>query len=614
MEEQVGQLWHRFITRAAATHYPAATVELTAMSRTVGILFRASGGDARLRIEATTATIHGARRSWLQRLAGSHQQIELGWRDTEALRLPAQINWFAERQLNYDLYLWLAVLAAGPTDLNLSWFLLNQRLTQDRLIRFPGLQSRYERLVAAQLALRPDLHHLPAAEAAQEQALQQALRQPGSVTKFPPAKRPHQPVYLWLHPSPPMVSTSANPTILPEVTPTTQPRNHNTQKIKRRRRGEYTQMPDGNKGLLAFRLESLFTLAEYVKVDRCTDEEKDTQAAKQALDDMEQVSVARDNQTAAATLRFDLDLPAPAHDHMPIGEGISLPEWDYKRQQFRPAYCCLQPMLAATAPPVDLPPHLKLIARRLRNQFATLIPTRTWYKNQPEGSEIDLDAYLLQTTEYRQGKMNPERGLYRDFRQGTRDLACLLLADLSLSTEAWINNTARIIDIIRDSLFLFAEALTASGDKFALYGFSSRHRNHIRFHILKEFTQTYDAHIRGRIQAIKPDFYTRMGAAIRHASNLLRHQPASQHLLLFLTDGKPNDLDQYEGRYGIEDTRMALHEARKQGLQPFCVTIDETANDYLPHLFGNQSYVVIRKPSDLPRELPLLYARLTQAK
>jgi nitric oxide reductase NorD protein len=82
--------------------------------------------------------------------------------------------------------------------------------------------------------------------------------------------------------------------------------------------------------------------------------------------------------------------------------------------------------------------------------------------------------------------------------------------------------------------------------------------------------------------------------------------------LLLLTDGKPNDLDLYEGRYGIEDTRMALIEARRQGLQPFCVTIDQKAGDYLPHLFGSGAYVVIRKPSDLPRELPLLYARLTQ--
>lgn len=76
-------------------------------------------------------------------------------------------------------------------------------------------------------------------------------------------------------------------------------------------------------------------------------------------------------------------------------------------------------------------------------------------------------------------------------------------------------------------------------------------------------------------------------------------------------DGKPNDLDQYEGRYGVEDTRQAVQAARRLGLQPFCVTIDEKANDYLPHLFGTGGYVVVRRPSELPKRLPLFYARLT---
>jgi len=41
------------------------------------------------------------------------------------------------------------------------------------------------------------------------------------------------------------------------------------------------------------------------------------------------------------------------------------------------------------------------------------------------------------------------------------------------------------------------------------------------------------------------------------------------------------------------------------------VTIDERAGDYLPHLFGSDGYVVIRRAAELPKELPLLYARLT---
>ncbi|MEW8431861.1 MAG: nitric oxide reductase, partial [gamma proteobacterium symbiont of Ctena orbiculata] len=76
--------------------------------------------------------------------------------------------------------------------------------------------------------------------------------------------------------------------------------------------------------------------------------------------------------------------------------------------------------------------------------------------------------------------------------------------------------------------------------------------------------------------------------------------------------GKPNDLDKYEGRYGVEDTRQAIREARGSGIQPFCVTIDEKGNDYLPYLFGSGGYVVIHKPQELPRKLPLLYARLTR--
>jgi nitric oxide reductase NorD protein len=268
-------------------------------------------------------------------------------------------------------------------------------------------------------------------------------------------------------------------------------------------------------------------------------------------------------------------------------------------------------LLARDAQPIALPPHLARTARRIRNQFEALMPAKVWFKGQFDGDELDLDACVDFTAERMNGK-SPERGLYRAHRYRDRDLSCLLLADLSLSTDAWINNEGRVIDTIRDTLFLFSEALSATGDRFALYGFSSRKRDNVRIHLLKAFNEAYNANIRGRIQAIKPGFYTRMGAAIRHATRTLATQSTGQRLLLLLTDGKPNDLDIYEGRYGIEDTRVALHEARQQGLRPFCVTIDEKANSYLPHLFGPSGYVVIRKPSELPRELPLLYAQITR--
>jgi nitric oxide reductase NorD protein len=103
-----------------------------------------------------------------------------------------------------------------------------------------------------------------------------------------------------------------------------------------------------------------------------------------------------------------------------------------------------------------------------------------------------------------------------------------------------------------------------------------------------------------------------MGAAIRQSTKLLRARPEHQKILLLLTDGKPNDLDLYEGRYGVEDTRMAVQEAHKAGLTPFCVTIDEEANEYLPYVFGSTNYVVIKDPTQLPAQLPKLYLNLTR--
>lgn len=161
-------------------------------------------------------------------------------------------------------------------------------------------------------------------------------------------------------------------------------------------------------------------------------------------------------------------------------------------------------------------------------------------------------------------------------------------------------------------MMLFSEALSACGDTFAMYGFSSLKRGNVRFHEIKPFDAHYDATHRGRIAAIRPGYYTRMGAAIRRATTLLEAQGEGQRLLLILSDGKPTDIDAYEGRYAIEDTRMSLIEARRTGIQPFCLTIDREGADYLPHLFGPGGFLVLRHPEELARRLPLLYSQLTR--
>ena len=615
MEEHIGALWHRLVTRWSDRSYPDAAVRLDQVQRSVSVLFRALGGDGGLQVETTEATEHGARRGWLARVAGSNDSVELAWRDERSLRLPGQIDCFPQRGLNRDLYLWLAVLAVGDDGgeraTGTDWLVHNQQLTLDTLQRFPGMRSRYRRLVAAHLAERPDPQRLPAAETKRELALRQALQHPGSIDELAALKRPPPPVPLWLHPAAPR-SALPQAALDDDHSHEHQPDQptHEVDDLARRS-AKRVDNPDEDRGLITVRMENIFTWGEHVNVDRGSEDEEDPERAEAVARDMDEIAVSKDNRSSATRIKFDLDLPSAAEDDSVIGEGLLLPEWDWKRQQLRPDHCRIVTMVAADAEPIALPEHLKRTARRLRNQFQMLAPARVWQRGQEDGQEVDIDAYLRYASERAAGQPVSADGLYRDLRSGARDLACLLLADLSLSTDSWINDHHRVIDVIRDSLYLFAESLDATGDRFAMYGFSSRRRDPVRVHTLKDFDESYSAGVRGRLAAIKPGYYTRMGAGIRHAAELLKQQPAGRRLLLILTDGKPNDLDQYEGRYGIEDTRQAIHGTRELGLQPFCVTIDEKGNDYLPYLFGSGGYIVVRHPTELPRRLPLLYARLT---
>lgn len=603
MEEQVGIAWHRLINRLAARRFPEAAVELSSVSRDAALLFRALGGDHGVAVQAGSQTLHGARRSLLERWAGSARKVDLAWVDSQALRLPPVIDTFPARSLNHDLYFWLAALCAVDPQPHLPWLTRNQAavlaVTQD----YPGLAARYGRLVEAEIARRPQISKLAPDEARQEQAIRDALRRPGSVVQLPAARRPPHPVLLWLRPE---FSAAGKPHPNKSQDQSSQAASA-SQPDKKRRMAEYTEMPERKGGLLLFRPESIFSWTEYAKVEHETKENEDQDLA-QAADDLDVIAIAQDRRNIAKKLSMTLDLPATEGDDTSLDDDRMLPEWDYRTHTLKPDQCRVNTIPFVDAKPCALPEHLKRDQQRLRRQFSALQPVRLRLKAQPEGNDIDIDPYIRHLAHC----AGAETRFYLDQRKRERDLACLLLADLSLSTEAWVGEEQRVIDVIRDSLFLFSETLSVTHDRFALYGFSSKQRTDVRFHTLKGFNEPYSDAVRGRINSISPAYYTRMGAAIRHAAEILGRQKARERLLLLLTDGKPNDADRYEGRYGIEDTRKALIAARQQGLRPFCVTVDQEAHEYLPHIFGKDNFIIIRKPSELPARLPLLYALLTR--
>jgi nitric oxide reductase NorD protein len=611
MEEWVGWQWHRAITRLAAPPRPAAaTVQLEEMRRAIGMLFRAGGGAPAVRLAPAGEQAIGGPRRWLQRLGGTGQRSSLAGLQDEVFALPAELAVFDTAELNRDLYLWLAALASHWWP-QADWLSANVGATREALAAFPGLAPRYQRLLDAQLTLRPDAARLRGHAAQAERAVQAALRgEPPSIAGISPADV--APVWLWLDAAGRIAEESDSTRPDPTEPPASAPSKSSPDR-QRRRAERVTDDRHRAPLMMFFRAESILSWGEFVHVNRA-DDDSDEGNARAVADDMDTLAIAAGGERAASRVRFDLDLPSAAADDRPLGPGQLLPEWDWRARRLIDKHCSVQTLVATPAEPYTPPPALRAVARRVRRRMELLRAAPRRLHGQRDGDQLDLDAWVRHRSDaaaHEPALDTPPIWCRHECVE--RSLATLLLADLSLSTDAYATPHARVIDLIREALFVFGEALAASGDPFEMLGFSSVRRQHVRMQHLKGFDEAWSAAARDRVGAVKPGYYTRMGAAIRHATARLASRPERQRLLLILTDGKPNDLDVYEGRYGLEDTRHAVQAARAAGLTPFAVTVDEHAHDYLPLLFGRNGYALVHRPQDLVQRLAGLYATLTRA-
>ena len=240
----------------------------------------------------------------------------------------------------------------------------------------------------------------------------------------------------------------------------------------------------------------------------------------------------------------------------------------------------------------------------MRRGFEALRARIQRVRQQPIGDEIDLDALVRARIDTLNGEEMSERVLSRLERR-ERDIAVVFMVDVSGSTKGWIN------DAERECLVLLCEALQILGDRYAIYGFSGMTRKRCELYRIKQMDEPYSDEVKSRIAGIEPRDYTRMGVTIRHLTKLLNDVSARTRLLITLSDGKPDDYDGYRGEYGIEDTRQALTEAKRAGIHPFCITIDQQAREYLPHMYGAVNYTLIDDVRQLPIRVSSVYRQLT---
>ena len=187
-------------------------------------------------------------------------------------------------------------------------------------------------------------------------------------------------------------------------------------------------------------------------------------------------------------------------------------------------------------------------------------------------------------------------------------MSVLILMDTSLSADGYTNNE-HVLSVEQKAVLLFGEVLSQYNIPFQVDTFSSRTRNNCSYNHIKTFDENW-MKTRDRIGAIEAKGYTRIGTALRHAGSSIQQQPTQRKWIILLSDGKPNDYDTYEGRYGIEDVKQALRELDKNHINTFSLAIESQAKYYLPQMFGHNNYNILPKPSDLPIAFSKFYKRI----
>ncbi len=344
------------------------------------------------------------------------------------------------------------------------------------------------------------------------------------------------------------------------------------------------------------------------------DEKADAEGLADSLSELPEARVVRTPERAHEVLRSD-DAPSLAAPHKPgpLGrQGISYPEWDYRAGAYRTPGAVVHESVPRPGDPgwmaAALARHAKL-ARQVRTRFERLRPRRQRLAGQLDGADIDINAYVTAASDMRAGGAVDGK-FYLTSRPARRELSVALLVDVSASTDAWVAPGRRIIDVAREALLVVCHALDALGDPYAIYGFSGESAGNVTVLGVKGFDERNSLTVRRRIASLDYDRYTRLGAALRHVTAALGRQRTSRRLLLVLSDGKPNDVDAYEGRYGVEDTRQAIAEARRQGIVVFCLTIDREAPRYAVRIFGRSGFAVLKRPEQLPAVLTEALRRL----
>ncbi|MFT4621851.1 MAG: nitric oxide reductase activation protein [Myxococcota bacterium] len=345
---------------------------------------------------------------------------------------------------------------------------------------------------------------------------------------------------------------------------------------------------------------------------RQLDGEDDLEDHLESLEEVNLGTLIRGGPQAHSVLRADITLDASVPDVANIGAdetGVVYDEWD-GRQWLR-GWCTVYPAdVPEGGDPARAREALHRHRRDVESLHSALLAHRTQrrlQRRQLDGDGFDLDAVVDAQAALAAGR-TPSPRLYETRRKDRRDVATTVLLDISLSSDSWIAGQ-RVLDVSREALLVLGEVAERLGDRLQILAFASSTRHKVRVWRVRGWDTSWAVGQRA-LHRLAPQGYTRLGAAIRHATWELDQVSARSRVLLLITDGKPTDWDRYEGRHGVADVRKALEQARRDGVVAHALAVDAVARDYLPQMLGPGGWSILRRPADLPDALTRVYGRL----
>jgi nitric oxide reductase NorD protein len=365
--------------------------------------------------------------------------------------------------------------------------------------------------------------------------------------------------------------------------------------------------------VLTHNFEKVDTAEEYDGGWRDFDGDDDLDDHANALEDLNMKYSVRVDDSTHSVYQADFVENTTISESAELETGklhISYDEWDCKKKAYKPDFCKVYPE-------VQLETNSTYYKKTLAENASTLMGLRKMLtsvnnknlqqRRQTQGEEFDLDAITDLYVDVQSGH-TPSEKIYLSSRKKEKDLSILILLDISLSSDGYSAGN-KVIDVEKQVSIIFGEILDEFNVDFSINCFYSKTRNYASYLKVKGFDENWNK-AKHRVGAVVPTGYTRIGAAIRHSGALLDQRDTKNKWVILISDGKPNDYDRYEGKYGVSDVKQALRELNQRQINSYALAIEAQAKYYLPQMFGQNQYQILTTPVELLEALVKLYDKI----